>query len=189
MSKKLWDSFAVIGGKRISLRPATANDRRMVYDWLVHSDCTVSFMGEPTYPDMPLPTWEEFCSDYKLYFFNGSLPGKGRSFIIMCDGVPAGHINYNDIDCETKRTELDIWMSSELYCGHGYGTYALQSLCGYLKNYHNVYEFVIRPSARNKRAIRAYTKAGFIVQKMTPEQQEKEYGPGDCYDSVVMVKK
>lgn len=43
------------------------------------------------------------------------------------------------------------------------------------------------PSARNRRAIRAYRKAGFVLVPMTAQEQIDTYGPGDYADTVVML--
>ena len=170
------------------LRPATQEDKGMIFKWLAESDITPSFMGPPYFPDNPVPTWEEFCADYKPHFFNNSSPKSGRCFIIIVDFIPVGQVNYDNIDKHHKRTELDIWMSCEANCGKGYGPDALKALCEFLFRVFGTSEFVIRPSARNNRAIHAYEKAGFQVADLTPEEQKTQYGPGDYSDSVVLIK-
>ena len=179
----------VIKGDKIALRPATAGDKRLIYEWLAESDATCAMMGPPKYPDAPVPTWEEFCADYEPYFFDGSRPELGRCYIITAGDLPVGQINYGEIDKRNRRTELDIWMSSESDCGRGYGPDALQTLCNYLNQTYGVVEFVIRPSARNLRAVRAYEKAGFRLREMTDAEQEAEYGPRDYKDSVVLIRR
>ena len=52
-------------------------------------------------------------------------------------------------------------MRSEACCGRGYGTDALIALSRMLYVRFGVQEFMMQPSARNPRAIRAYEKAGF----------------------------
>jgi len=180
--------YKVIQGKQVALRPATEQDKRMVYQWAANSDITSSFMGPPNFPDHPVPPWDKFCADYKPHFFNGSSPELGRCFIIMVNAMPVGMINYNDIDEHRKRTELDIWMSCEANCGKGYDPDALRTLCEYLFQTYDIVEFVMRPSARNHRAIRAYEKAGFQYMELTPEEEEAEYGPRDYDDSIVLIK-
>lgn len=146
-------------------------------------------MGPPHFSDNPVPTWVEFCADYKPHFFDGSSPELGRCFIITVNCMTVGQVNYNDIDHHHRRTELDIWMNCEANCGNGYGPDALQTLCEYLSKTYGIFEFVMRPSARNHRAIRAYEKAGFLRVAFTPEQQEVQYGPCDYYDSIVLIKR
>ncbi len=178
----------MIQGKKVVLRPATEQDKRTIYEWLVMSDITPSIMGPPAYPDHPIPTWGEFCDDYKQYFFDGSSPHLGRCFVIMVNELPVGQINYDEIDKKHKRTELDIWMSCESNCGKGYGPDAVEALCRYLYNKYGINEFVMRPSVRNIRAIKAYEKAGFKRIEMTLDQQRREYGPCDYKDNIVLAK-
>lgn len=179
----------MIPGKKVVLRPATAQDRYTIYEWMAMSDVTPSFMGAPNFSDQPVPTWEEFCTDYRAHYFDGSNPHLGRCFIIMASGMPVGQVNHNEIDERDQRTELDIWMSCEANCGKGYGPDALQALCEYLFRTHGVVEFIMKPSARNRRAIRAYEKAGFHPANLSAEEAETKYGVKDYYDSVFLIKR
>jgi diamine N-acetyltransferase len=146
-------------------------------------------MGPPLYPDEPIPSWEEFCDDYQPHFFDGSVPKLGRCFVISAGGEEVGQVNYNDIEERQgkKRTELDIWLRSEKDCGQGFGSDALLALCRYLFQHLGVQEFMVQPSARNPRAIRAYEKAGFVILSLSIEEAQAQWGPSDYYDSVYMV--
>lgn len=177
-------------GKLITLRPATMEDRRAVYDWAANSDTTAAMMGPPLYPDNLPPTWEEFCEDHLPHFFDGSAPELGRIFIILVEGEPVGQVYYNDIWLlDGKRcTELDIWMRAEKYCGKGYGSDAVQTLCDYLARELNVAHVMMQPSARNPRAIRSYEKIGFVRVPLSVEEAQAIWGPNDYWDSVYMVK-
>ena len=65
-------------------------------------------IGPPTYPDHPIPTWEEFCDDYKAYFFDGSAPELGCCYVILVGGEPVGQVNNNGIE-ETR----ELWGPSD----------------------------------------------------------------------------
>ncbi len=177
-------------GRLVTLRPATLDDRRPIYDWAAHSDATSAMMGPPTYPEHPIPTWEEFCGDHKPHFFDGSAPHLGRCFVILVNNEPVGQVYYNDIEEheQRKRTELDIWMRAERYCGQGFGSDALLTLCEYLACQFGVQEFMVQPSARNPRAIRAYEKIGFVRLPLKVGEARAQWGPNDYFDSVYMVK-
>jgi len=177
-------------GNLVTLQPATLDDRRLIYDWAAHSDATRAMMGPPIYPEKPIPTWEEFCADHKPHFFDGSAPHLGRCFLIVVNNEPVGQVYYNDIEEleHGKRTELDIWMRSEQDCGQGFGSDALLTLCEYLTREFGVQEFMMQPSARNPRAIRAYEKIGFVRLPLTVEEAQAQWGPNDYFDSVYMVK-
>ncbi|HOP75179.1 MAG TPA: GNAT family protein [Bacillota bacterium] len=82
---------------------------------------------------------------------------------------------------------MDIWLSRLEYCGKGYGTAALKKLVEYLRSELGIEKFLIRPSEKNIRAIRAYHKVGFIRVKdkkatlrayLLPEFLD-DYGDGD----------
>ncbi len=180
----------VLYGERVVLRPATLADRRSIYEWAACADTTAAYMGPPTFPDAPAPSWEAFCDDYRPHFFDDSAPHLGRCFVILTEGEPAGQINYNDIEERSgvRRTELDIWLRAERFCGRSLGPDAVRTLCRYLAREFGVQQAMMQPSARNPRAIRAYEKACFVRQTLSPEQARAEWGPMDYRDSVVMVK-
>jgi diamine N-acetyltransferase len=179
----------MIRGTRITLRPATKNNRRDIYMWLVASDVTASMMGSPTFPEVSIPTWEEFLGDYAPHFFDGSRPHSGCSFIIEGDGEAVGHINYDGLDTERSIAELDIWMRSQDCCSHGYGTDAMVTLMRYLHADFAVETFIVRPSRRNRRAIRAYEKVGFRPSPLSLADQTSTYGDGDYSDTITLERK
>ena len=178
-----------IDGQRVRLRPATLEDRQQIYRALARSDLTDILLGHPSQNYTPLLSYEAFCDDYVRYYFDDSNPEGGRCFVIEVDGQPAGQINYNNIERDRSRTELDMWMFSEQLCGHGYGSEALSLLCDYLQSRLDVDGFYIKPSASNPRAIRCYDKAGFRRSALSDEEVLREYGPKDSIDTVYMTRK
>lgn len=146
-------------------------------------------MGPPDFPDLPPPCWDDFCQDYAPSFFNSSGDGRGRQFIILFQGKGVGTIGYDLLDQVKSRVVLDIWMRAQKYCGYGYGPDALNTLCRYIHEMFGIKKFIISPSVRNKRAIAAYQKAGFILKSvMSRAQQEKEFGFSEYDDNVLMIK-
>lgn len=156
----------MITGERIRLVPATLADRQRIYDWCYHSETTKSHFGPPNYPDMPLPSYEEFyASDdggYTDYYFTGAKPGDGRGFLIVSGDETIGFVSYSAFHLKPGIAEIDIWMGAEASCGSGLGTEALIALGDYLNRELGLRALIIAPSIRNTRAIRAYEKAGFI---------------------------
>jgi RimJ/RimL family protein N-acetyltransferase len=172
----------MIGTSKVTIRPATPADKRAVFEWCCLSDITAGMMGEPLFPDNPVPTWEEFQDDYLDHFFDGTKPRLGRSFIIQVAGEDVGHINYNNIE-DDNSTELDTWLKNSHFTGKGYGTAAIQLLCDYLKETFDCPYVIIAPSRRNPYAIKSYLKAGFVEADFTP----KTFVP-DYFDAIVLVK-
>lgn len=173
----------MIKGQKTTLRPATLEDRHMIFKWGHDSDIA-SFIYPP---GSATKTFEDFCDDWKENFFTDEEPRLGRMFIILYRDSPVGTVAYNDIDPQ-DRVELDIWMNSEANCGKGLGPDAINALCSYLSAEFSVRTFMMQPSARNPRAIRAYEKAGFVRTPATPEQIAKEWGGVDSDDSVLMIR-
>ena len=147
-------------------------------------------IGPPKYPDHPIPTWEEFCDEYPLSFFNNSGNGRGRNFIITVKDDEVGTVGYDLLDRKKDTVVLDIWMRSEEYCGHGYGSDSLNALCSHIHENYGISNFIICPSARNKRAIAAYRKAGFeYIKTIDKKEQEKEFGLSEYDDNILMIKR
>ena len=176
----------MIQGTIIRLVPAAMADRQTVYEWCFQSETTPSHSGPPDYPDVPIPTFEEFCSDdyYADYFFTGSAPGDGRGFMIVHGEEPVGFISYSSFHVKAHKSEFDLWMGREKNCGKGFGTDALIALAAYLGKTMGIREVIIRPSLKNARAIRSYQKAGFEASDASPndyllEEYVSLYGDGD----------
>jgi diamine N-acetyltransferase len=179
-----------IQGERVVLRPAIPGDEPQILEWLLHSDVTPSMLGPPLFPERPVPPPEDSSQRLDPHYLDGTAPELGRCFLILVDGEPVGQVTYNDIMERDglKQVELDIWMRSEACCGKGYGTDALVALCGYLHEQFGVEQFIVQPSARNPRAIRAYEKVGFKRLVVPMDWAPKLWGPNDYWDSVYMVR-
>ena len=151
-------------------------------------DLTPSMMGPPLFPDHSIPTWETFCADYRPHYFDGSDPNRGRCFVIVVENGDLGVVCYNTIDRSNGRTDVDIWLRSVNDCGKGYGSDALRTLGDYLHVHFGIAQLVVSPSARNRRAIATYEKAGFTQvtresYRLYLKPEEMEYT-----DNVVLVK-
>jgi diamine N-acetyltransferase len=173
----------MIEGQNISIRPATANDRRKIFEWLTQSNLTKLMMGPPDFSDQPIPTWEEFLLDYHDAYFGENISTEGHCFIILADEEEVGQINFNTIHAEDKSTELDIWLAGEKFSGKGHGTKAIDLLCRYLFEDFGVLSIYIAPSQRNIPAIKAYHKCGFR------ETGEQIMGFEPDYDDAVSLVK
>jgi diamine N-acetyltransferase len=97
----------MLRGLKTVLREAIEADRRKAYEWLAHSDLTPSIMGPPRFSDHPVPSWEEFCADYRPYYFDGSKPNQGRCFVIVASQTEVGVVCYNALRSDNV-TDVDI---------------------------------------------------------------------------------
>lgn len=164
----------------ISLRYSTIDEKRKVYEWLCLSDATSSFMGEPDFPDHPIPTWEEYFEDFEEFYFIEEEKERGSVMIIEKAGEEIGCVCHSSFHLKPECSELDIWMKSEAFCGNGFGIIALKMLIELLQKELKKTKFIIRPAERNIRAVKAYEKAGFKYV-MGKESILKEYYLSDDY--------
>jgi RimJ/RimL family protein N-acetyltransferase len=169
----------------ISLRYAEIGDYESVYQWLFFSDFSEFLNQTQGISDDNLPSFEEFKHDYLPYFFDGSAPEKGRSYIIrLNNNEDIGHISFTSFHLLEGKTEFDIWLSGLKYAGKSYGTTAISLLADrvFSEGYNTI---IIRPAKINLRAIKSYQKAGFRHTKLIPEKYYKPefidlYAEGDC---------
>jgi len=150
-----------IKGKKIELVGATADDKYRSYQMCMLSETTKSHSGPPDYPENPIVTYDEFMADHYDCYFDGSQPQNGRMFAIAKDNKTIGFITYSSFHVKQGASEIDIWIASESNCGKGFGTDAILTLADYLKCELGMKELIIRPSAKNARAVRSYMRCGF----------------------------
>lgn len=144
----------------ISIRHATLDEKYKTYEWLCLSDTTSLHMGEPDYPESPVPDWAQFQNDFEDFYYQREHENRGSVMIISHNEEEIGCLCYACFHLNPKSAELDIWLNKLELCGKGYGCIALRKLVEFLK--HKGFEkFIIRPSEKNIRAIRAYEKVGF----------------------------
>ncbi len=187
----------IIKGKHITLIPATTGDRQVVYEWCFKSETTKYHSGLPDYPEVEIPTYDEFCDEYyEEYFFTGERLQDGRGFMIIVNEEKTGFISYTSFHLKPSMAELDIWMNLEVNCGKGYGVDAIIALSHFLNETMGVNELIIAPSRKNIRAVKAYMKAGFIgadkpMSEYLLEEYVSMYGSGDygVEDTALLIKR
>lgn len=176
-------------GFKILLRRAVLEDRPIIYNWMSNSNITKTMLGEPDYPDAPIPSFDEFVEDFSDSFFT-EVESSGKCFIIMNDNEEIGTLCYDLMNLRKNWVVLDIWLKDEMFCGKGYGSEALKLLCIYLFDSKGINNFYISPSLRNTRAIKSYEKAGFMKLKMNRTRAKSKFGVDifDYGDNVVLKK-
>lgn len=184
----------------IYLKKAELEDRRKAYNWLYFSDFS-SFLNELQVDDSEgIPTMQEFEEDYGDFFFQDSHPEKGRAYLIILkeagDLEEIGFITYTAFHLKEGIAEIDIWLKSLEFAGKGYGTEAVKILTREVFQKKGFDTIIIRPCAKNVRAVKSYKKAGFKENNFKPEYYIKEFihqlGPGNCkngQDIFMVLKK
>jgi RimJ/RimL family protein N-acetyltransferase len=162
--------MTAIAGPKVTLKRAGGTDRARLYEWLIGSDLTVNMMGGAMYPDHPIPSPTKFAADYPDHFYDGTRPYGGRMFVISARGEDIGCISHGPIDLLNDVVELDIWLAERRLAGHGFGSEALIVLCDWLQAHYGVNRFLVRPSRRNVKALRAMRRAGFRETDLPPQE-------------------
>jgi RimJ/RimL family protein N-acetyltransferase len=181
--------MTITTGNRVSLRRARLTDRPRVYEWLVQSDLAPNVFG-PMFPERAVPTLEEFSSRYVNAYFDGTRPYAGRVFVIAQENDEVGCIAHGPIDLLNDVVELDIWLAERRLAGRGIGSEALVLLADWLQANYGVNRFLVRPSRRNVRALRAVRRAGFRETDLPAADvvAKLQLPPGDYADEVLLFR-
>jgi diamine N-acetyltransferase len=182
--------MTITSGTRVSLRRARLLDRPRIYEWLTQSDLTSSMMGGTLFPDHPVPTLAEFAADYVNAYFEGTRPYSGRMFVISSGGEEIGCVSHGPIDLLNDVVELDIWLAERRVTGRGLASEALVLFADWLQANYGVNRFLIRPSRRNVRALRAMRRAGFRETDLPAAEviAKLNLPKGDYFDEVLLFR-
>jgi RimJ/RimL family protein N-acetyltransferase len=177
----------------LTLRPATFEDRPAIHAWMTAPGIVESMLGPPLFPDVLVPSLEQFVADWEPHHFTHEALELGRMFVIERDGRAVGVIAQNTVvnSAEGERcAEIDLWLASVEARGRGYGSTALSLLAARLEHELGLDSIFLQPSARNPNAIRAYLDAGFRpVPNTTAETARRFATTPDYHDSVFLEKK
>ncbi len=182
----------LVQGLRVGLRRARPADAPRAWRWLAQSDLTPRRLGPPLFPDHPPPSYAAFCNDFAPHFFDGSLPYEGRGFVIrsLADGREVGFIVHDRLDVLNDVAGLDLWLADGASAGRGYGSEAISLLCSWLQTQRGINRFLLRPSRRNVRALRAMRRAGFRETDLPATQvlDKLALPRGDYADEVLLFR-
>ena len=177
-------------GSRVSLRRARLIDRPRIHEWLTQSDLTSNMMGAPLYPDQAPPTLDEFSARYVNSYFDGTRPYDGRMFVIVQGGDEVGAVSHGVIDLGNDVVEVDIWLAERRLTSRGLGSEALILLADWLQANYGVNRFLVRPSRRNVRALRAMRRAGFRETDLPAAEviESLQLPKGDYADEILLFR-
>ena len=182
--------MTVAVGSRLTLRRARLLDRPRIYEWLTQSDLVTNTMGTPFYPERPVPTLDEFSAEYVNAYFDGTRPYAGRMFVIVAGGDEIGCVSHGPIDLLNDVVELDIWLAERRLTSRGLGSEALVLLADWMQSNYGVNRFLVRPSRRNVRALRAMRRAGFRETDLPAAEviEKLRLQPGEYSDEVLLFR-
>jgi RimJ/RimL family protein N-acetyltransferase len=161
----------------VSLRPRTDADLDLLYEIAADLDT-----WEERNPQPPrLLTRDRFDARLARSAENDS-PDAGLSLVIEADGAAVGSAALFDVDLLARHAEAGIALAAHAR-GRGIGTAAIVQLVRFGFERHNLRRIHLQAIASNVFAIRAYEKAGFVIEG---RQREHAWVRGGYEDIVRM---
>lgn len=115
-------------------------------------------------------TEEEFFKYWSEGFFNPNDLSTGKCFWIIVNDIKIGAINYNKIDKEDKKVELDILIGDKEDYGKGYGSDSINTLALYLFNSFDINKIWVEVRVFNIGSIKVFEKVGFKQEGILKEE-------------------
>jgi UDP-2,4-diacetamido-2,4,6-trideoxy-beta-L-altropyranose hydrolase len=141
----------------ISLRPATAADAKLIFEW--RNDPVIVRLGS----SQREVTWTE----HEEWFSQSITSGKRRIFIVQNDGVPIGQVRFDLL--ESSECVISAYLLTE-FTGRGWGVEAMRSGCEMIFEIWPIQSVSACVRAENKAVQSALAKVGFeeIASKAVP---------------------
>ncbi len=163
-------------GQRVRLRPIGRDDLPLLRAWFA-DPVVMRHWGQPA----PLVTEDRFAADLQGRF--ARFADAGYFMIQPHDAPPIGRIEFERLDPQTASAEVMILIGDRAAWGRGYGTDAMVTLLRYLFHERNLHRVALTVIAWNRRAVRSYEKAGFVVEGTL---RDDLYFEGRYHDQTVM---
>ena len=142
----------------VSLRPRTDDDLDLLFE--IAADLNT---WEDRNPQPPRPLTRDQFDAQQARTAASEDPARPASFVIEVDGTAVGAASLRDFDFLARHAEVGISLVPNAR-GHGIGTAALIQLVKFGFVRHNLRRLHLQAVASNIAAIRAYEKAGFVIE-------------------------
>jgi RimJ/RimL family protein N-acetyltransferase len=161
----------------VSLRPRTDDDLDMLFELAADLNS-----WEERNPDAPGPLTRDRFDARRAQAADDGASGGNVSFVVDVDGAAVGSASLFDVDSLARHAEAGIALRPSAR-GRGIGTAAIGQLVefGFLRR--NLRRIHLQAIASNTAAIRAYQKAGFLIEG---RQREHAWVRGRYEDIVLM---
>ena len=166
----------------IRIRPLSEDDFSLMFQWL--SDPRVlEFYGgrDLAYtPELLREHYEESFEDegFRVILEYRGIP-VGYGQIYRLSGEMFGEYAYSDPGFPVYA--MDQFIGEPEYWNRGIGTEYLKAVCEYLRDEKGTGAVLVDPHQENRRAIRAYEKAGFRIIGELPAHELHEGKMVDCF--------
>ncbi len=97
--------------------------------------------------------------------------------------TPIGNCTFHNVDWRNRKAEIGIAIGEKAFWNQGYGTEAVRLLLQFGFQTLNLHRIMLRVYAYNRRAIRCYEKAGFVLEGRL---RQARYFQGAYHDELIM---
>jgi RimJ/RimL family protein N-acetyltransferase len=97
--------------------------------------------------------------------------------------LPVGNIGLQHLDWRNRSVEVGIFIGDKRFWNQGYGTETMRLMMKHAFNTLNLNKVYLQVFSNNPRAMKAYEKAGFVVEGRLREDM---YIDGQYHDVIVM---
>lgn len=145
----------MISGEKVQLRGITYKDAPLIYQWVNRED-----LRDLTGTIYPISEYE-----HDSWIKSVTTDGNRKLFAIYMKENCIGTIGLKNIDFINRNAELFISIGEETSEYHGgIGTDAVNTLVNFCFMHLNLHKIYVHVFESNKRAIRCYEKAGFVLE-------------------------
>ncbi|KEO85101.1 GNAT family N-acetyltransferase [Tumebacillus flagellatus] len=147
--------------KPVRLRPAEVGDVDVLYGYRLDEE--VMYWGNGARGDI-IPTRDQLVDRMR-----NQSPKEGQTFAIEVEETEGawrmiGTVSYSGLDQFERVATIGMLIGDRAYWGGGYGTEALEQFLYFLFRRLNLRRVDLDTHEANKRAIRCYEKAGFVIE-------------------------
>ncbi len=142
----------------VTLRPRTDDDLDLLFAIAADLDT-----WEERNPQAPRPLTREQFDARRAGAADDDGPGAAVSLVVDVDGIAVGGASLFDLDLLARHAEAGITLERNAR-GRGIGTAAVIQLVEFGFVRHNLRRIHLQAISSNIAAIRAYEKAGFVVE-------------------------
>lgn len=164
--------------KHVRLRPLQKSDAELLYEWIIDRELVIH--NSPFFPvsETDHEAWVERMmserSDLVIFVIED-----------LATKQAIGTCQLLNINWIHRSAELQIRIGSPAFQGRGFGSEAVNLLCGFGFADLNLHRIYLHVFASNQRAIRAYEKCGFSREGVL---RESAFVDGSLLDIVLMAK-
>jgi RimJ/RimL family protein N-acetyltransferase len=170
---------SLLRGERVLLRPATDDDLKLLAEWYVDPEFTTLQSGT-----FQITSAADTLEQMKKWFSNKDVRGGGNFVIQLIEtGAVVGGVNMFGGALPQRAATVAIQLGGS-QVGKGIGTEALRLLVDFGFRELGLNRIQLEVFAYNARAIRAYEKAGFVIEG---RRRQIAFHDGRFHDDLVMA--